>query len=169
MKLSELAGEIKTIETKAAAAKKSGKTLSAEDKATHTRLKSSVRKISQQLEKVGVEVKVNNGVLDVTAKTLGGAATWNAAQESVAATVKQINKTREQVASLRKQPPPKKKFSEPPKAKEKKKKFGKTKTRAKPTPTLPTKKELVNINKTHRMRRSRKAYSKPRRLLSRPH
>jgi hypothetical protein len=112
MELSRIAGEIGGLEKKAA----SGKPLTAREKSRLGQLKTTAGKMTAELKKTGLDVKIKDGQLDVKADNLLGSVTWNASRDAITENIKQINKTKTRVAQLRQQPKPGDLLPSPPEA-----------------------------------------------------
>lgn len=110
MEMSRIAGEMKGLQDKAA----SGKKLSAREQSRLEELKSTAGKMSAELKKAGLDVKIKDGKLDVAADNLAGSVTWNASREAITENIDQINKTKRRLAQLRRQQEPKDLLPKPP-------------------------------------------------------
>ncbi|MCW9040081.1 MAG: hypothetical protein OQJ76_06240, partial [Rhodospirillales bacterium] len=132
MELSRMAGEMEGLEAK-------GGNLSPKEKARLGALRKATGEMTASLKEMGIDATVADGKVSVEATSLGGAVTWNAARESVAGMVDQINTTKQKVASLQNKPPPKDLMAKPgqaaaPPAQQMAAAVGATHERAKPTP-----------------------------------
>ncbi len=111
IELSKLTRQMNGLQAQAASGE-----LSSGGQAKLDALQSATREITGELAGMGVDITVSDGALAVDNATLAGAVSWNAAQQSVATFMAAINQTKQKVASLRNQPPPKDLFATPGKA-----------------------------------------------------
>ncbi|MFN0044425.1 MAG: hypothetical protein ACKVSF_14575 [Alphaproteobacteria bacterium] len=112
MEIARANGELAGIEAKRAA----GGKLSTEEEGKAAKLRSQVQDLTKQLKGLGIDAKFDGDKSTVTADTLAGAVTWNAAREAVTEMVSSINETKKKVASLRNEPAPRDAMTEPPRA-----------------------------------------------------
>ena len=102
MELSKLSGEMAGLQKKSAAG-----TLTSRETRRLSQLQTTTRTMRDGLKKSGVAVSVGkDGKLRVKATTVAGGVSWNAASDAVRENVAEVNRTKQRIADLKKQPKP---------------------------------------------------------------